>query len=143
MDNADPLDLERFVKAQDGVLETALSELGRGCKQSHWMWFVFPQLRGLGSSVKAHTYGISSIAEARAYLSHTLLGPRLIRCTETVLAIDGRSLQAIFGSPDDRKFCSCMTLFSQTAGTGESIFRQALDRFCEGKLDGQTLALLR
>jgi uncharacterized protein (DUF1810 family) len=115
MDNADPFALERFVKAQDGVVETALSELSRGRKQTHWMWFVFPQLRGLGSSSMAHAYGITSLAEARAYLSHPLLGPRLIRCTETVLAHDGRSLQAIFGSPDDKKFCSCMTLFSRAA----------------------------
>ncbi len=106
------------------------------------MWFVFPQLRGLGHSAMAMRYGIGSLDEARAYLAHPLLGPRLIECTRTVLAIEGRSLHAIFGSPDDLKFCSSMTLFSLAADEGEIVFRQALDRYCAGRADERTLALL-
>ena len=106
------------------------------------MWFVFPQLRGLGHSAMAYRYGIGSLDEARAYLAHPVLGPRLIECTRTVLAIEGRSLHAIFGSPDDMKFRSSMTLFSLTADEDESAFRQALDRFCDGREDKRTLALL-
>ena len=106
------------------------------------MWFVFPQLRGLGHSAMAMRYGIGSLDEARAYLAHPLLGPRLVECTRAVLAIEGRSLHAIFGSPDDMKFCSSMTLFSLAADEGESVFRQALDRYCDGRADERTLALL-
>ena len=106
------------------------------------MWFVFPQLRGLGHSAMAKRYGIGSLDEARAYLAHPLLGPRLIECTRAVLAIEGRSLHAIFGSPDDMKFCSSMTLFSLAPEEDEIVFRQALDRFCDGRADERTLALL-
>ena len=105
------------------------------------MWFIFPQLRGLGHSSTAQFYGISSLGEARAYLAHPVLGPRLIRCTETVLAVGGRSLHAIFGSPDDLKFCSSMTLFALAAGESESVFRQALVRYCSGRKDERTVAL--
>jgi uncharacterized protein (DUF1810 family) len=105
------------------------------------MWFIFPQLRGLGHSSMAEFYGISSLDEGRAYLAHPLLGPRLILCTETVLALQGRSLHAIFGSPDDMKFRSSMTLFSLAARQGEGVFRQAIDRYCEGRLDERTVAL--
>jgi uncharacterized protein (DUF1810 family) len=112
MPDADPFDLNRFVIAQAPVFAAALDELKAGRKRSHWMWFIFPQLRGLGHSSMAEFYGISSLDEGRAYLAHPLLGPRLILCTETVLALQGRSLHAIFGSPDDMKFRSSMTLFS-------------------------------
>src|SRR6478735_8990515 len=108
-------DLERFVTAQEPVFAAVLEELRLGQKRSHWMWFVFPQLRGLGHSSMAQFYGIGSLAEARAYLAHPLLGSRLLQCTRTVLAVDGRSLHAIFGAPDDTKFCACMTLFSRAA----------------------------
>jgi uncharacterized protein (DUF1810 family) len=142
MSDADPYDLERFVAAQASTFETALAELTAGRKRSHWMWFVFPQLRGLGSSPMASFYGISSLAEARAYLAHAVLGPRLVRCTETVLAIKDQSPHAIFGSPDDLKFRSAMTLFALAAGDGGSPFRQALGRFWDSRMDERTLALL-
>ncbi len=141
MADADPFDLERFVTAQAPVFTAAVDKLKAGRKRSHWMWFVFPQLRGLGHSSMAQFYGIGSLNEARAYLAHPVLGPRLILCTEMVLAVEGRSLHAIFGSPDDMKFCSSMTLFALAAGKGESAFRRALDRYCDGGIDKGTLAL--
>ncbi len=141
MPNADPFDLERFVTAQASMISTVLDELKAGRKRTHWMWFIFPQVRGLGRSPTAEFYGLSSLDEARAYLAHPVLGPRLILCTETVLAVEGRSLQAIFGSPDDLKFCSSMTLFALAAGEDESVFRQALARYCEGRLDERTVVL--
>jgi len=107
------------------------------------MWFVFPQLRGLGQSAMAQRYGVGSLDEARAYLAHPLLGPRLQDCTRAVLAVQGWSLHAIFGSPDDLKFCSSLTLFSLAADEEDSVFRQALVRYCGGRADEQTLALLR
>ena len=134
--------LERFVTAQAPVYTAALAELQAGRKRSHWMWFVFPQLRGLGHSALAYRYGIGSLDEARAYLAHPLLGPRLAECTLAVLATEGQSLHAIFGAPDDMKFRSSMTLFSLAADGGDSVFRQALDRFCDGRADERTLALL-
>ena len=106
------------------------------------MWFVFPQLRGLGQSAMAQRYGVGSLAEAKAYLAHPLLGPRLVECTRAVLAVEGRSLHAIFGSPDDLKFRSSMTLFALAADEDDSVFRQALDRYCNGHADERTLALL-
>lgn len=135
-------DLERFVEAQRPVFDTALQELRSGRKRSHWMWFVFPQLKGLGSSRMAQVYGIESLAEARAYLAHPVLGPRLVLCTEVVLATEGKSLNAIFGSPDDLKFCSSISLFSRAAKETTDVFRRALDRFCAGREDTRTLALL-
>jgi uncharacterized protein (DUF1810 family) len=143
MAGADTFNLERFVTAQQPVFETALEELKAGQKRSHWMWFVFPQLRGLGSSSMAEFYGIGSLAEAKAYLGHPLLGPRLALCASTVLALEGRSLHAIFGSPDDMKFCSSMTLFALAEDDGESLFHQALSRFCDGRMDRRTLELLQ
>ena len=143
MSDAEPFDLERFVSAQERVFTTALAELKAGRKRSHWMWFIFPQLRGLGHSSTATFYGISSLDEARAYLTHPTLGPRLQLCTETVLGIRDSTLNAIFGSPDDLKFCSSMTLFSYAAGEPQSVFRQALDRYCDGRTDGRSLALLQ
>jgi uncharacterized protein (DUF1810 family) len=138
----DPFDLQRFVTAQDPVFETALAELRAGRKRTHWIWFVFPQLAGLGRSSTARFYGISSLVEARAYLAHPVLGPRLDLCTRIVLASESPSLHAIFGSPDDLKFRSCMTLFSQAADDPDNPFRHALDRWCGGHPDGQTLALI-
>ena len=141
MSDTDPFDLERLVTAQAPIFSAVLNELKAGQKRSHWMWFIFPQLRGLGRSPTAEFYGISSLDEARAYLAHPVLGPRLILCTETVLAVEGRSLQAIFGSPDDLKFCSSMTLFALAVGQGESVFRRALDRYCGSRLDERTVEL--
>jgi len=114
--SADAFDLERFVTAQTPVFSVVLSELESGHKQSHWMWFVFPQLRGLGHSSMAIFYGIASLSEARAYFAHKVLGPRLDLCTRTVLATRIKSLHQIFGSPDDVKFQSSMTLFAVAAG---------------------------
>src|ERR1700730_9710321 len=121
----DRCDLERFVTAQEPVFETVLAELRAGRKRSRWMWFVFPQLTGLGRSSAARFYGISSIDEARSYLAHPLLGPRLDLCTRIVLASDSPSPHAMFGSPDDLKFRSCMTLFSRAANDPDNPFRQA------------------
>jgi uncharacterized protein (DUF1810 family) len=142
MTAADGYDLERFVTAQASVLETVLAELRAGRKRSHWMWFVFPQLGGLGRSSTARFYGISSIDEACAYLAHPGLGPRLDLCTRIVLSSESPSLHAMFGSPDDLKFRSCMTLFSLVAVDPDNPFRQALDRWCGGRPDEQTLALI-
>jgi len=139
---ADPFDLERFVTAQEAVFPAVLAELKAGRKRSHWMWFVFPQLQGLGHSSMAAFYGIISLREARAYLTHPLLGPRLVRCTRTVTNIEGGSLHEIFGSPDDMKFQSSMTLFALAAADPDSPFYKALDRWCGGTLDAQTLRLL-
>ena len=136
----DPFRLQRFVDAQQGVYPQARAELAAGCKRSHWMWFVFPQLKDLGRSATAQHYGIASKAEAQAYWAHPLLGNRLRECTELVLAVEGRSAHGIFGSPDDLKFRSCMTLFA--AVTDEPIFRRALARYFGGQDDEQTLRLL-
>jgi uncharacterized protein (DUF1810 family) len=135
-------DLNRFVEAQDPVIETVLSEIRAGHKQSHWMWFVFPQRRGLGRSPMALHYGIEDLAEARAYLDHPILGPRLKECVEAVLSVSGRSLHEIFGSPDDIKFRSCMTLFSVASGS-EGPYRRALDHYCGGQMDPATLEFLK
>lgn len=140
---SDGFDLERFVTAQASVFDNALAELKDGRKRSHWMWFIFPQLRGLGQSEMARFYGIGSLVEARAYLAHTILAPRLEACTRAVLAVDGRSLHAIFGTPDDMKFHSSMTLFALAADDDASLFRQAIDRCCAGRMDERTLALLQ
>jgi uncharacterized protein (DUF1810 family) len=142
MTQADISDLERFVAAQEPLFDTALAELQAGQKRSHWMWFIFPQMRGLGSSPMAEHYGIGSLAEAKAYLAHPLLGPRLELCTSAVLPLDRRSLNAIFGSPDDKKFCSSMTLFALAQDDGKSLFHQALARYCDGQMDRRTVALL-
>ena len=142
MTSKDSFDLERFVTAQTSVFETVLAELRAGRKRSHWIWFVFPQLRGLGQSSTAQFYGIASTEEARAYLAHPLLGPRLDLCTRIVLGSEGPSLHAIFGSPDDMKFRSCMTLFSLATGDPANPFRKALDRWCGGRPDVRTLALV-
>jgi uncharacterized protein (DUF1810 family) len=142
MPQTDPFDLQRFVTAQQPVIDTALTELRAGRKRSHWMWFVFPQLRGLGRSSTAQFYGIASLDEARAYLAHPLLGSRLDACTRAVLESSASSLNVIFGSPDDMKFRSSMTLFALASPDEDSVFRQALDRWCEGRLDAATRTLL-
>ena len=142
MATADRFDLERFVTAQAPVFATVLVELRAGRKRTHWMWFIFPQLAGLGRSATARLYGIGSIDEARAYLGHPLLAPRLELCTRTVLASGSSSLHAIFGAPDDMKFRSCMTLFSLATDDPENPFRQALERWCSDRPDERTLALI-
>ena len=112
----DPYDLQRFVDAQDPAFEQVCAELHAGRKRSHWMWFIFPQLKGLGHSETARKFAISSRQEAEAYLQHPILGPRLRRCTQLVTEVEGRSIEQIFGYPDDLKFHSSMTLFASTTG---------------------------
>jgi uncharacterized protein (DUF1810 family) len=133
-------DLDRFVTAQAPVFATVLEELAAGFKRTHWMWFIFPQLRGLGRSSMATAYGLASLAEAQAYLDHKVLGKRLVLCTRTVLGLEGRSLHAIFGTPDDMKFRSCMTLFALT--DAPLPFEQALGKYCDGVRDDRTLELM-
>ena len=134
-------DLDRFVEAQAATYSTALAELERGAKESHWMWFVFPQIAGLGFSPTARHYAIGSVAEARAYLAHPLLGARLRQATEAVLAHRGRTAESIFGKVDAMKFRSSMTLF-EAAAPDDATFCQALDTFYGGERDPATLSLL-
>ena len=141
MSTADPFELERFVTAQTPVFRTVLAELKAGKKRSHWMWYIFPQLRGLGNSATAQRYGLLSLEEARAYLAHALLGPRLALCTETVMESTAVSLAELFGSPDDLKFRSSMTLFA-VASDDKNLFQGALERWCHGQRDERTLRLL-
>lgn len=137
----DPFDLQRFVDAQSGVYRTVVAELRNGRKRSHWIWFIFPQLAGLGRSPTAAKYAISSLAEARAYLGHDLLGPRLRECTRLVNAVAGRSIDKIFGWPDNLKVRSSMTLFSHaTSDNGE--FIALLDKYYRGAQDPATLERL-
>lgn len=130
-------DLERFVEAQAGVYDVALGELRAGKKRSHWMWFIFPQIRGLGSSPTAVRYAVSSLDEAKAYLEHPVLGPRLRECTGVLLAVKGRTAGEIFGYPDDLKFHSSMTLFARAAER-ERVFTEALRMYFDGKMDRGT-----
>jgi uncharacterized protein (DUF1810 family) len=136
---SDTFDLERFVAAQDagGTYDRAVAELRRGYKTSHWMWFVFPQIAGLGRSGTARRYAISSLDEAKAYLDHPVLGPRLRECASLVAQIQGRSAIQIFGDPDDMKLRSSMTLFLRAA-PDEPIFQQVLDHLFDGKADAAT-----
>ena len=138
---ADPFRLERFVEAQEGVYDRALNELRAGYKASHWMWFVFPQVAGLGSSPMSQRYAIGSLDEARAYLDHPVLGSRLVECTQAVLSHPDRSARQIMGSPDDVKLRSSMTLFA-LAATAEPVFQYVLDVFFDCKRDPRTVALL-
>ena len=133
-------DLQRFVKAQAAIYPGALAEMQAGRKRTHWMWFVFPQIAGLGHSMMAQRYAIASRAEAEAYYAHDILGPRLRACTQAVLAVPDKTANAIFGSPDDIKFRSCMTLFDAIAP--HDIFETALARFCGGQRDPATLERL-
>jgi uncharacterized protein (DUF1810 family) len=134
--------LERFVQAQEPVMPQVRRELRAGRKTSHWMWFVFPQLRALGRSPTAQHFGIASLREAEAYMAHPLLGPRLIECVGLVMAVEGRSAHGIFGSPDDLKLRSCLTLFS-AAHPHHGIFAEAIRRYFDGILDPLTQDLLR
>src|SRR5947208_2850806 len=135
---SDSFDLERFVDAQNPVFEEVLAELRGGYKKGHWMWFVFPQLKGLGQSWMAQKFGISSRAEAEAYLTHPILGSRLIECTQLVNLVEGRSIEEIFGSVDTLKFRSSMTLFAQVSGD-DSVFADALRKYFAGRADRLTL----
>jgi len=137
----DPHDLQRFLRAQEPTYATALAELRSGQKRSHWMWFIFPQIEGLGQSPTSKYYAIKSLAEARAYLQHPVLGSRLRECAEAVLAIEGRSAAEIFGFPDDLKLRSSMTLFAALDGPN-SVFARVLERFYGGRPDEQTLRIV-
>jgi len=137
----DPFNLNRFVDAQESIYSSALFELEAGQKRSHWMWFIFPQIAGLGSSPTATFYAIKSISEAEAYLAHAVLGPRLQECTKTLLSISGRSVAEIFAYPDDLKFCSSMTLFDNVS-SGDCVFADALNQYCGGTRDAKTVEIL-
>jgi uncharacterized protein (DUF1810 family) len=137
----DRWNLQRFIDAQQPAYQAVLTELRAGSKQSHWMWFIFPQIAGLGRSAMARTYAISSLEEARAYLHHPVLGARLRECSALAAAVPHRSANQIFGDPDDMKFRSSMTLFAQAA-PDEAVFRDCLARYFSDKPDAATLALL-
>jgi len=137
----DPYHLDRFVEAQNPVFEQVCAELRQGGKEGHWMWFVFPQMKGLGYSPTSVTFAISSKEEAEAYLKHPILGPRLRECTELVVLVDGLSIRDIFGYPDYLKFHSCMTLFAQATSENQ-VFKDALKKYFGGELDRPTLERL-
>lgn len=137
----DPHNLQRFVDAQEPVIDQVKQELRSGRKQSHWMWFIFPQVKGLGKSPTAQKYAISSREEAEAYLAHPVLGQRLRKCTEITNRIEGRTANEIFGSPDDLKFRSSMTLFDAVADD-PTPFRTALKKYYDNKVDGNTIQFL-
>ena len=137
----DPHDLARFVEAQAATYETALAELRAGRKHTHWMWFIFPQVKGLGSSPSSTYYGIGSLAEARAYLGHPVLGVRLVECTVALLEHDGESATAIMGPVDALKLRSSLTLFSAISSVG-SVFHRGLELFFAGEPDKRTLAIV-
>jgi uncharacterized protein (DUF1810 family) len=137
----DPYDLQRFVDAQNPVYDRVRSELHGGRKRTHWMWFVFPQIAGLGASPLARKFAISSLAEASAYLAHPILGPRLVECTALVSQIEGRSIEQIFGYPDDLKFRSSMTLFAHATANNQ-VFIDALQKYFGSEFDPATTARL-
>ena len=138
---SDPHNLNRFVQAQKDDYEQALGEIRNGRKQSHWIWYIFPQFDGLWFSSMSRRYSIKSIAEAKAYLAHPVLGPRLRECTEAVLGVEGRSAFEIFGSPDDKKVRSCATLFAFVSPEG-SVFERLIGKYYQGERGGKTLRLL-
>ncbi len=138
---AEPYNLQRFIDAQDTVYADVLNELTHGQKRSHWMWFIFPQLKGLGRTDTARHFGIASVQEAQAYLDHAVLGPRLLECARLALQIEGRSAHQIFSSPDDLKFRSCLSLFA-VAAPEDKLFQDALDKFYAGEPDPLTTAAL-
>jgi uncharacterized protein (DUF1810 family) len=142
MSNSDPYHLERFVEAQAGSYATAWEELRRGRKCSQWMWYVFPQVAGLGRSFQAEKYAIQSRGEAEAYVGHSVLGARSVECAEALLGLEGRTVEAIMGYPDHLKLCSSMTLFAAVSPEG-SVFEQVLERYYDGTVDERTLAFLR
>ena len=133
--------LSRFVRAQKHVYADALSEISNGRKRTHWMWFVFPQFAGLGVSATSERYAIATVDEARAYLDHPILGPRLLECSESLLRVEGRSATAILGTPDDLKLRSCATLFASVSPPG-SVFDRVLEKYYGGARDPKTLRLL-
>ena len=137
----DPYDLTRFVRAQENDYEQTLSEIRGGKKRTHWMWCIFPQLDGLAFSSTSKHYSIKSVAEAKAYLDHPILGPRLLECAEAVVGVEGQSATEIFGSPDDLKLRSCATLFACVSPPG-SVFDRLLVTYYRGERDGKTLQLL-
>ncbi len=139
--SGDPYDLGRFVRAQESAYAQALSEIRGGQKRTHWMWYIFPQLDGLGFSATAQRYAIKGLEEAKAYLEHPILGPRLLECAEAVVRVEGRSATGIFGSPDDLKLRSCATLFACVLPPG-SVFDRLLRKYYRGGRDGKTLQLL-
>ena len=136
-----PDDLSRFLEAQEGDYARALSEIRGGRKRTHWMWYIFPQYDGLGSSPTSRRYSIKSLAEAAAYLRHPVLGPRLVECAEATLGVEGRSALDIFGNPDDLKLRSCATLFPCVSPVG-SVFDRLLARYFQGEREDKTLRLL-
>ncbi len=138
MTQADPYGLSRFLDAQEPVFDSVCEELRAGRKASHWMWFIFPQIKGLARSASAVQFAIGSLAEAKAYAAHPVLGARLTCTTELINALQGRSITDILGSPDDLKFRSCMTLFAR-AWPENGVFTRALDTYCDGKPDPLTL----
>jgi len=138
--NQDPFDLDRFVAAQAPVIDAVYDELRRGRKRSHWMWFIFPQLAALGNSATAKHFGIASLAEARAFLDHELLGARLRECCALLLEVHNRGIHEILGHPDDLKFRSCLTLFRQAA-PDELLFTRCLDKYYGGVPDERTVSL--
>ena len=138
---ADPYQLQRFVDAQARDYPAALAEIRAGRKRSHWMWYVFPQFHGLGFSPTSIHYAIKSADEARAYLEHPVLGPRLRECADALLALDGRDAHQVFGSPDDLKLRSSMTLFASVSADG-SVFEQMIDQYYDGQRDQKTIELL-
>jgi uncharacterized protein (DUF1810 family) len=140
-DGGDPHNLARFVEAQRGVYTQALAELRAGRKRTHWMWFIFPQLDGLGISSMSRRYALRGLDEAAAYLAHPVLGPRLVACAEALLAVPEATAFEIMGTPDDLKLHSSATLFAQVAGA-DSVFHRLLDRFFNGKPDPKTMSLL-
>ena len=142
MNRNDPYDLARFIEAQNRSIDQVQKELQEGRKQSHWMWFIFPQLKGLGHSAMANRYGIASGKEAEAYLEHPTLGSRLRHCTSLVLSVQGRSIEQIFGDPDDLKFRSSMTLFA-SVDSESAIFKNALKKYFAGKPDQLTIERLK
>ena len=139
--SADPYNLSRFVNAQEDDYEQALSELRDGQKRSHWIWYTFPQIDGLAFSSTSKRYAIKSVEEARAYLDHPILGPRLLECAGALLRVEGRSATEVLGSPDDMKLRSCATLFASVLPAG-SVFDRLLEKYYRGERDSKTLQLL-
>jgi uncharacterized protein (DUF1810 family) len=140
-DTDDPHNLIRFVQAQADDYEQALSEIRSGRKQSHWMWYIFPQFDGLGFSSTSKRYAIKTLAEAKAYLAHPILGPRLVECAEAALGVEGKTATQIFGSPDDMKLKSCATLFACVSPVG-SVFHRLLDKYFQAERDEKTIQLV-
>ena len=137
----DPYNLSRFVRAQERDYESALSEINRGQKRTHWMWYIFPQLDGLALSATSKRYSIKNAKDAKAYLDHRVLGPRLLECAEAVVLIEGKSAAEIFGSPDDLKLRSCATLFACVLPQG-SVFDRLIDKYYRGERESKTLQLM-